>query len=117
VHFELAARPLVVFPSLTRRGGVFHTSAVTACFSPFFFPAASAISFGKVEENSARKENGMLDEKGVQIMWKNRGESADSLCNGMCKACGYPAANRRRTGGKRVEIANVSPVRNLLKFC
>jgi len=108
---------MVVFRAVSRPGGVFHTRSLTACFSPFFFPAASAISFGKLEENSARKENGMLDEKRVQIVWKNRGDSADSLCNGVCKACGYPAAKRRRNSGKRVEIAKALLVRNLLKCC
>jgi hypothetical protein len=59
----------------------------------------------------------MLDENRVQKMRKKRGEPADSRCKLLFKACGFPAAKQRRSGGNGSEIGSGPIVRKLLKFC
>jgi hypothetical protein len=99
--------PLKLFhvsQTVCSREPLFRTLPSTAFFSPFFSPAASAISCGFSTEIVAEKVDGIstviLHGKHVQIVWKICGDCEETH---RFRPVQKPADNLRESGGTLAE--------------
>ena len=72
-------RPMVVSPPPTPQPALFHIHPSTACFSPFFLPAGSAISFGFLSKRLRKKRSEIRRECLMKIMCKSCGKNVENL--------------------------------------
>jgi hypothetical protein len=86
---------------------LFPQQGHSACFSPFFFSAQSAISsgnqHGKPDENEELQVADNSYEQLVQNEWEIIGFPVKSCCLQLCKVCGNPVESWRNSSGRPVE--------------
>jgi len=111
VHFALTHNILWSFPNPKRRRiHVFHTSVVTACFSPFFSSAASAKSFGFPAKRLRKIEREIRIQFVMENVCKSSGKSVEILRISGGSHCAKPSDFLRQNSGEAAEMSDFAPL-------